>query len=99
MRINMIIKAYTNNFPEEIYLIEGASDVVVHQNLFSGPQCGPDRPIITTFRYIDNASPDEPDTFKIIDYTQNSIGTRLVIRNRAYVCNDEGKTIEKVSAK
>jgi len=32
-----------------------------------------------------------------IDYTRNGVRTRLIVRNYAYICNDQGKTIEKVS--
>lgn len=100
----MIIKAYTNEFPGKCVLIDSAEDVVVHRNLFSNQSVGPDFGQINTLRYIDDpekkAETDAScDQFMFIDYVQKGIGTRLVIRNYAYVCNDDGKTIEKVSAK
>lgn len=101
----MIIKAYTNQFPGQCVLIDGAQDVIIHRNLFSDRDVGPDYGInITCMRYIDDPEKDTEikaptDHFMFIDYVQKGIGTRLVIRNYAYVCNDDGKTIEKVSTK
>ncbi len=42
--------------------------------------------------------PEAPEFLaaKFIDFTRNGIRSRLAVYGRAYVCNNDGKTIEKV---
>ncbi len=102
----MIIKAYTTHpktLLSDIVIIENAQDVVVLGGSFNlsetgpvGPQAGPLQP--TTWRTIDVV--DTPEALgRFIDYTDaHGVRVRLRITSCAYVCSNEGRTIEKVTA-
>ena len=100
----MIIKNYCNpkgSIPPaaNLSILEDVTDVFVHAGCFNadsigdmiGDGCGP-----TTFYGTDH----QPiNTFtRHIDFTRHGIKCRLVVTNHAYICNDRGQTVEKVSA-
>ncbi len=46
--------------------------------------------------HIDIYDANTNDSVRILDYTRNGERRRALIRTLAYVCNDQGKTVEKV---
>lgn len=93
-------------------IIEDVTDVIVHMGMFSlnssGPQLeGLRKPTtwVDTLAVVDanapcsrdNALETQANLQKFIDYTdKEGVRCRLCVYSFAYVCNDEGKTIEKV---
>ncbi len=94
----MLIKNYTLGMPAKVAITEKVTDVVVHLTVHkgnsTGDPCGVDSSP-NTWVYQDNVADDQDVSF--IDYTQDGVRCRLYVTNFAYVCNDEGKTIQKVS--
>lgn len=96
----MLIKVYDPS--SSIHIIEDVTNVVVHMNSYKSPHNGPrfegpDMP--TTWRMIPKNTGSSEDTYRFVDYTdQDGVRTRLQIDAFAYICNDSGKTIEKVEA-
>lgn len=101
----MLIKYYTlapTDRPSgSLHIIEGVSSVSVPQEVFSSGERPQDvvHDSATCYR-LDNFGPEQqPNPFfkKIITFKEND-GTYgyLEVFGKAYVCNDDGKTIEKV---
>ena len=102
----MIIKVY--EVSNKIAIYEDVTDVRIHCGTFVQPinipvsGWGPDDGYIR--EYVGEGIPkdwlpqkDEMDC-KIIDFTsKDGYAKRLTLFSHAYVCNDSGKTIEKVS--
>lgn len=102
----MIIKNYHN--PKgtilkpgaDLSIIEDVTDVLVHAGCFNPENIGSASTVSnsndpTTFYGTDN----EPinGLTRHIDFTRRGVKCRLVVTAYAYICNDEGKTVEKVS--
>lgn len=103
----MIIKHYPKELGGCINIYEDVTDVLIHQNLFNGTELGPElggdmqpryhiSPVVPDYGY--GKADDTISTVRFIDFTRNGIRTRLRVDGTAYVCNDSGRTIEKVTA-
>lgn len=91
----MIIKNYTLGMGGSVSIIEGVEDVTVHLNTFKGKNTGQVTPHTpNSWIYQDDVADDQDVRF--IDFKKDGIYHRLYVTNFAYVCNDEGKTIETV---
>lgn len=94
----MLIKAYAGS--GSVHIINDVKNVVVHMHQFvtpeNGPRLeGPDMP--TTWRDLPRLGERPDDKYRFIDYTdEDGVRTRLRIEAYAYICNNEGRTIEKV---
>jgi len=103
----MIIKNYCNSKSQvqvmpaaDLQILEDVTDVFVHAGCFSPDTIGDDAhhghggP--TSFYGTD----DQPinTLTRHIDFTRHGIRCRLLVTNHAYICNDRGQTVEKVSA-
>ena len=83
-----------------LHILENVSDVVVHLssfqgNLTNGPYFeGPAMPVV----FIEHAEPSSPsDAFYFVDFTDTKgVRSRLKVTAYAYLCNDQGKTVEKI---
>lgn len=98
----MIIKNYCNpkgmapNPATDLQIIEDVTDVFVHAGCFSPDSIGTDdRPGPTTFYGSDN-QPMNTLT-RHVDFTRHGVRSRLVVTDHAYICNDRGQTVDKVS--
>lgn len=103
----MLIKNYVydrNCAPAggKTFIIDGISEIVVHHTSCSGSENGPrwegpNMPVC----WIDQSEPTSPeDHFFFVDYTDKlGVRCRLKVTAYAYICNDEGRTVEKVGAK
>lgn len=97
----MLIKNYTLGLAGEIHITENVTDVVVHTNQYLGKNSGPTPGdtaggprVPNSWIYQDDVKDDQPVRF--IDYTKDGIRNRLYVTNFAYICSDDGKTIERV---
>lgn len=98
----MFIKAYFGALKEKMSIIENCTDVIVDACSYTGAENG--------FQFENERQPklwveleDINDAnisrYKFIDYNDNNgIRTRLRVGGIAYICNNDGKTIEKVVA-
>ena len=85
----MIIKLYTRN--ESLFILEGVEDVSVPSNPAKG-----DYALEPWSVYDFETHEEEPErTPKYIEYAKDGPSV-LKVFNLAYICNDEGKTIETV---
>lgn len=108
----MILKVFgTDN---AIHLIENCEDVSVHMGSYSfnpqmplpigwGPYTDKDRQPCFPYIYHENLDPSRDQSpkdllVKVIDYKKGGDWFRVIIDAFAYVCSDDGKTIEKVVA-
>lgn len=71
------------------------SGISTPRNRIPNPAWGP-YPIFND-RDIEQFNAAPGDTVRVIDYTKDGKRKRALIKNLCYVCNDFGKTIEKVS--
>lgn len=107
----MLIKIYTeisNCTPssEQLHIIENVKDVVIHQgnwdtpSWLNSPVASPHVPWGPEPRHllIEPFHADSKDTVRVIDYTADGERKRALVKSLAYVCNDNGKTIERVIA-
>ena len=105
----MLIKIYsipksTVDNSERLHIIDNAQDVVVHQGNWEPPSdlfipIDGDQTIwgpypVEVREDLYDCRPGE--TVRLIDYTKEGIRHRALINRLAYVCNDSGKTIERV---
>lgn len=99
----MLIKVYTHAFPTVLHILENVTDVRIDKNIYPLGQMGSiESPSIgAVYTFDDVVDPPEQSQRPIgncfIDFTRNGIRARLLVSNYAYVCNDDGRTIEKVS--
>lgn len=101
----MIIKNYCNpkslsQMPAaDLQIIEDVTDIYVHANCFSpqgiGPSNIPDGSGPTTYYGTEDHVVNSMT--RLIDFTRHGIRCRLVVTNHAYICNDRGQTVDKVS--
>lgn len=85
---------------EQLHLIENAEDVVVHQGNwnwepFTEHPAGWG-PLPREISNVDNFEAISGECVRVIDYTKDGARKRALIKKLCYVCNDQGKTIEKV---
>lgn len=102
----MIIKLYAPD--EKLFIIENARGVVVHGGLFvfnsvdelSDLAFGPDpKTSLEIFYTIQEPQTSDGRYCKFIDYHNGEgVRKRILVEHLAFVCSDEGKTIEKVDA-
>lgn len=104
----MIIKYYTylpnNNdghgpVAPDLIIIENCENVVVHGGIFGSDETGPNTNVIQRLILLDNNDylmQDIPPK-KLITFRKDGFVQRLEVYGTAYVCNDDGKTVEKVS--
>lgn len=108
----MLIKIYTFPFSsvdtdsassEQLHIIDNVQDVVIHQGNYAPPEdlglpvmhnipWGP-QPSFPIDAYESTGS---TPSVRIIDYSKNGERRRALVKLLAYVCNDQGKTIERV---
>lgn len=93
----------------DVQIIDGCTDVYVHSKLFDEDARGPNDFMIEKFMYGQNSFTAEQmacigstsngprPQIRFIDFTRNGLRNRLGIYRHAYICNDEGRTVEKVS--
>lgn len=103
----MIIKNYvydtTSPSGGVLHIIENVSKVKVYLSSYQGLNAngprfeGTDMPV----SWIEHASPSSPDdVFYFIDFTDSDgVRHRLKVTSYAYICNDQGKTIDRVGVK
>ncbi len=106
----MIIKVYTNKFPTEMFILEDCSDIRIDTNIHKFGYVGIDTPS-SVYSYdgegtdMANCGRSIKSTPELsvgtchVDFTRKGVRSRLLVSNYAYVCNDQGKTIEKVSVR
>lgn len=92
----MIIKYYTLKSPSELFIIDNAQSVRVIQNIFSGLSSGPDASMVDIHVCYDSDEDVHGKRVQFIDFTQDEVRHRLSVYGKAYICNDQGKTIEPV---
>ena len=89
----MLIKIYTLN--NNIHIIENVQDVTVYDKSPS------DIDDAELYIFDDISVFDEGDNKKLspkfIEYAKDGV-CRALIYNKAYICNNDGKTLEKVVA-
>lgn len=95
----MIIKLYTRN--DELIIIENITDVRISNKM---QEYSPNKPtLIGPYKEsfydgsLNSTSDNETYAVREIRFVKDGVGNSLYISNFAYVCNDDGKTIEKVS--
>lgn len=96
----MIIKNYALGIGGKLHITENVTEVVIHTTQYRGKSTGPgddssgyNSP--NTWIYQDDVADEQHVAF--IDFRKDGIRCRLYVTNFAYVCTDEGKTIEKVT--
>ena len=94
----MIIKYYTNEFPETLYILEDVSDIEAPTSLVTEhtPSEIHEAPVVV-HQYDRNY--DEKSFAKIVFFKKDGALHQLNVFGTAYICNNDGKTIEKVSPK
>lgn len=97
----MIIKYYDYILSpvSDLFIIENVENVVVHGALFQSDDTGPDINQYQLHLFYDNdqlISNDKPSK-KLITFRQNGVTCRLAVYGTAYICNNDGETIEKVA--
>lgn len=83
----------------DLTIIENCEGVVVHGGVYSKDATGPDINSVQVHLFYDNDDyimQDLPPK-KLITFFKNGCTHRLQVYGTAYVCNDNGETIEKVS--
>jgi len=106
----MIIKLYSQD--EILYIIEDVRDAVAYpfshglcletwetDGLKTNPECDVFAPCgIDDGFAIEHKDGSNKVSVKIIEYkdTKTLEGRRIYVQNRAYICNDDGKTLEIV---
>lgn len=94
----MLIKIYAKHeimecvppsFEEKLHILDNVTDVTVHKGNFV-------QPFNPVDRHTENYGAHSGQLVRIIDYTKNGENRRALIKDFAYVCNDQGRTIEKV---
>lgn len=106
------LDANAKHSAEKLFLIDNAENVIVYQGNYQVPSDF-NHPFPTDYvaSLINDwqPSPDCPKELqafesgagyivRFIDYTRNGICYRAMVNTLAYICNDNGKTIEKVEA-
>lgn len=91
----MLIKLYTSGLATDLHIIEGVSSPVVHHGQFNYSNNGPrlEYPNIL----CEENTPQDDAQVKYISYSKDGRWQRLAVLNYAYICNDEGRTVEKVA--
>ena len=87
----MLIKYYDLN--NNIHLIEKVKDVSIYKSVPEANEGLLETIVLEGFDF----SKEIKDPCKIVHYSDNGL-KQLLVFNVAYICNDDGKTIEKVSA-
>lgn len=102
----MLIKNYYSPNSQspalDLQIIEDVTGVLVHSGCFNGIGDPTADGINSVY---DNRIPPNaavtlpPSIVRHIDFTnKDGVRSRLIVTNHAYVCNDRGQTVEKVTA-
>lgn len=95
---------------ERMHIIDDAEDVVVHQGNYCLPTPKPNSPVIDFsgwgpapqwfsddyIKLYGHPELTNGATVRVIDYTKNNQRFRALISSLCYVCNNQGKTIERI---
>lgn len=101
----MLIKLYCAD--STLRIIENVKTPLVHLRKYSfsnlkeleAMDFGPEPYIIPAYVYDLASVVEQPVNCRIIDYADaDDVWHRLIVDCWAYICNDQGKTIEKVDA-
>lgn len=100
----MLIKYY-GYIPEsppsspDLFIIEDVTNLIVHGGIFNAFETGPDISVVQINLFYDkDAQIKAEEPFKkLISFVKNGEVNRLAVFGTAYVCNNDGETIEKVS--
>lgn len=99
----MLIKVYTHAFPTVLHILENVTDIRIDHNIRQLGSIGDDVDGRSVYTFGDEFTREytkgepKPAGNCTIDFLRDGVRSRLLVANFAYVCNDEGKTIEKVS--
>lgn len=92
----MLIKLYTEN--NSLVIIDNVTDVSVPSSPAYGEYALESYFKVYNFETpLDNPADEAKRTRKVIEFAKDAPCV-LMVYNVAYICNDDGKTIEKVSA-
>ena len=95
----MLIKYYT--YDGSLIIIDNVKDIEVPSGFVSYDpiQAGDDFKDYLFDNFLDDSQLDIAiKRTRIITYSNGEGACRLIVCGTAYICNDDGKTIEKVSA-
>lgn len=95
----MIIKDYTTKSAQspalDLFILDACEDVFIHAGLHARGHIGDiEKAGVTSVIPSDEVHCE--NFCRHIDFTRYGVRTRLLVTNHAYICNDQGKTIEKV---
>jgi len=97
----MLIKYYdyTLSPVSDLFIIENIENVVVHGAIFQPEEMGPDINQVQNHLFYDNDVLIETDrpSKKLITFRKDGCIQRLAVYGTAYICNNDGETIEKVA--
>lgn len=82
----------------DLIIIEKAGNIVVHGGLYSHDDIGPEEQEVYASMFadcFDYILQDLPQK-RLITFVKDGSLTRLSVFGTAYICNDNGETIEKV---
>lgn len=88
----MIIKLYARGATPHLHIIEGVSQVSVDARTTKKSVFEMDDSVITQYEHLNH---DDEDC-RLITFVSDGSVKSLLVYNKAYICNDEGKTIEAV---
>lgn len=88
----MIIKLYARGATPHLHIIEGVSQVSVDARTTKSDVFGFDGAVTTQYEHLNH---DDEDC-RLITFVSEGTVKSLLVYNKAYICNDEGKTIEAV---
>lgn len=83
----------------DLTIIEKCENVIVHGGVYSLNDTGPESHTQIAFMFLDVFDYVLQDSApcKLITFYKDGQLTRLAVYGTAYVCNNDGETIEKVS--
>jgi hypothetical protein len=92
----MIIKAYElmQTPTDKIHIFDHVTDVIVDTNIYSSDFKGVEY-VPSVIHTGENVTSDQERCH--VDFTRDGIRHRLIVFGHAYICSDDGKTIQKVS--
>lgn len=106
----MIIKNYYNPpmlTPQpalDLQIIEDVTDIIVYAACFNADEIGDLQAANVTTVYGGpeigtgkcTSTVQVPKIARRIDFTRHGVRSRLIVMDHAFICSDEGKTIERV---
>lgn len=91
----MIIKLYARGATPHLHIIQHVSAVTVDSRTVNAKvfEMGNKGKDIVSYEHLDF---DDEDDCRLIWFRQDGIETGVLVYGKAYVCNDDGRTIEVV---